>query len=163
MADRIFVDTNVLLPFYFPELESHEMCKAWLDRQKIDGVELWISGQVIREFYVQANNPRTFKQATVRDRALPLKMEPLLRIVESIPLFFDIVDQPQAVHQKLPQLLREYQVRGIRTHDANILATMLVHGFDKICSLDSDFEDFSNRITILRPQVEDTRKGAAPA
>ncbi|MDD9955624.1 MAG: type II toxin-antitoxin system VapC family toxin [Anaerolineaceae bacterium] len=158
MADRVFVDTSVLLPSYFPELESREVCRACLERLKNEGVELSISGQVIREFYVRANNPGTFEQATVRDRALPLEMEPLLRIVESMPLFFEIVDQPHAVHELLPQLLRKYEVRGKRTHDTNILATMLVHGLDTICSLDRDFENFSDRVNILSPLAEGARK-----
>ena len=141
-------------PSIFPELEPFEACDAFLQRLKREGVELCISGQVIREFYVQATNPRTFKNVTVTERELPLETEPLLRIVESLPDFFHrIVDQPHAVHELLPQLLRKYEVRGKRTHDTNILATMLVHGFDTICSLDSDFEGFSDRVTILRPQT----------
>lgn len=154
MAAKVFVDTNVLLPFYFPELESFEACDALLRRLKQDDVELCISGQVIREFYVQATNPRTFETVTVTERTLPPESEWVLRTVESLPDLFQIVDQPQAVHQKLPQLLRKYQVRGKKTHDTNILATMLVHGFDKICSLDSDFEGFSDDVCVVKPQVE---------
>ena len=153
MADKVFVDTSVLLPSFFPELESREVCRAFLERLKSEGVELSISGQVIREFYVQATNPRTFENVKGAERELPLETEPLLRIVESLPNLFEIVDQPHAVHELLPQLLRKYEVRGKRTHDTNILATMLVHGFDTICSLDSDFEGFSDRVTILRPQT----------
>lgn len=153
MAVRVFVDTNVLLPFYFPELESFEACDAFLQRLKREGVELCISGQVIREFYVRATNPRTFATAAVTERDLPLQTEPLLRIVESIPRFLDIVDQPHTVHEMLPQLLREYQVRGTLTHDTNMLATMLAHDIDTICTLDSDFERFAGRVTILRPQA----------
>ena len=163
MAARVFVDTNVLLPFYFPELEPFAVCNAFLQQLKQESAELCVSGQVIREFYVRATNPRTFEKVTAADRDLPLETDPLLRIIESLPQFFDIVDQPHAVHEMLPQLLREYQVRGTLTHDTNILATMLVHGFDTICSLDSDFERFSNRVTILRPQLGHALQGADPA
>ncbi len=162
MADKIFVDTNVLLPFYFPELEFFEECDACLRQLKQDGVELWISGQVIREFYVRANHPRTFEELTAIERTLPLESEQVVRIVEALPDFFRIVDQPHAVHQMLPRLLREYQIGWKLTHDTNILATMLVHDIDTICSLDSDFDRFSDRVTILRPQVEDARKGTDP-
>ena len=131
-------------------------------RLKREGVELCISGQVMREFYVRSLHPRTFEEVTVTERALPPETEWVLRTVESLPEIFQIVDQPHAVHDSLPQLLREYEVGWRLTHDTNILATMLVHGLDTICSLDSDFERFSDRVTILRPQVEDTRKGADP-
>ncbi len=163
MAARVFVDTNVLLPFYFPELEPFAVCNAFLQQLKQESAELCVSGQVIREFYVRALHPRTFEEVTVTERALPPESEWVLRIVESLPELFHIVDQPHAVHEMLPQLLREYQVRGTLTHDTNILATMLVHGFDTICSLDSDFERFSNRVTILRPQLGHALQGADPA
>lgn len=163
MAAKVFVDTNVLLPYYFPELESFEECDACLRQLKQDGVELWISGQVMREFYVRANHPRTFEKVTVTERALPLESEEVVRIVEALPDLFQIADQPNAVHELLPQLLREYEVGWRLTHDANILATMLVHSIDTICSLDSDFERFADRVTILSPLVEDTWKGASPA
>ena len=154
MAAKIFVDTNVVLPFYFPELEFFEECDACLKQLKRDGVELWISGQVIREFYVRANHPRTFENVTDTGRALPLETEQILRIVDSLPEFFRVVDQPHAVHELLPQLLRKYEIGWRLTHDTNILATMLVHGFDKICSLDSDFEVFSDDVCVLKPQVD---------
>ncbi len=153
MASKVFVDTNVVLRFFFRELANHRECRTLLRRLKREGVELCISGQVIREFYVRALHPRTFEEVTVTERALPPESEWVLRIVESLPKLFHIVDQPHAVHKLLPQLLREYEVGWRLTHDTNILATMLTHAIDTICSLDSDFERFSNRVTILRPQV----------
>lgn len=163
MASKIFVDTNVLLRFFLRELANHRECRTLLRKLIREGVELCISGQVIREFYVRALHPRTFAEVTVTERTLPPETEWVLRIVESLPDFFRIVDQPHAVHEMLSHLLREYQVRGTLTHDTNILATMLVHGFDTICSLDSDFERFSNRVTILRPEAGDAHKGTDPA
>ncbi len=154
MADRVFVDTNVVLRFFFRELPNHRECRTLLRRLKREGVELCISGQVMREFYLRALHPGTFDEVTVTERTLPPEIEWVLRTVESLPDLFQIVDQPHAVHELLPQLLREYQVRGTLTHDTNILATMLTHDIDRICSLDSDFERFSDCVNILRPQAD---------
>ena len=146
MASKIFVDTNVLLTFYFSELEPFEECEAFLQRLKREGVELWISGQVIREFYLQATHSGTFEA--------PQDTEPVIRIVESLSAVFHIADESRETRELLPHLLREYQVRSKLTHDTNILATMLAHDIDTICSLDSDFERFGDRVTILRPQAD---------
>ena len=78
------------------------------------------------------------------------------RCLELFPLHFHIADvmrpRPRLCAQNCWRLLHDYDVRGKLTHDTNILATMLTHGIDTICSIDSDFERFSNRVTILRPR-----------
>ena len=146
MGDKVFVDTNVLLRFSFPGLHHHEECEAYLLRLMRDNVELWISGQVIREFYVQATHANTF--------ARPLSVEQVLQEIETFPPRLHIAESTSAVRAQLLTLLREYNVRSKLTHDTNILATMLTHGIDTICTLDSDFERFADRVTILRPQAD---------
>ena len=146
MTARVFVDANVLLRFFFREPGYHRECRAFLRRLKSEGAELWISGQVIREFYVQATRTQYFP--------LPNNIEQVIRIVEALPGFFHIMDESREARELLPRLLLEYQVRSLLTHDANHLAIMLAHDIDTICTLDSDFERFSDRVTILRPQAD---------
>jgi hypothetical protein len=47
-----------------------------LKRTISEGAELWISGQVIREFIVQATHPRTLAE--------PLTIEQVVREIEAI-------------------------------------------------------------------------------
>ncbi|MCY4022506.1 MAG: type II toxin-antitoxin system VapC family toxin [Anaerolineaceae bacterium] len=150
MAARVFVDANVLLRFYFSEPGHHRECTALLEKLKGKGVELWISGQVIREFYVQATRTQYFPD--------PNNIDDIIRIVEALPLFFHIVDESREARELLPSLLLKYQVRKLLTHDANHLAMMLANDIDIICTLDSNFEDFSDRVNILSPLAEDARK-----
>ena len=110
---------------------------------------------MIREFYVQATHTNTLPR--------PRSTEAVLNIIESMPERFTIAESSAAARAQLMGLLREYNVRGKLTHDTNILATMLTHDIDAICSLDSDFERFSDRVNILSPLVEDARKGEDPA
>ncbi|MCY3718325.1 MAG: type II toxin-antitoxin system VapC family toxin [Anaerolineaceae bacterium] len=152
---RVFVDTSVLLRFCYPELDHHEPCQAQLRRLLRTGAELWISDQVIREFYVQATHTNTLPR--------PRTTEAVLNVIESMPERFTIAESSAAARAQLMGLLREYNVCGKLTHDTNILAIMLTHDIDTICSLDSDFERFADRVTIVRPQIEDARKDEGPA
>jgi predicted nucleic acid-binding protein len=61
MGARAFVDTNILLRAAIAEMDSHVECDDLLKQMWRDGAELWISGQVIREFLVQLLHPNTLK------------------------------------------------------------------------------------------------------
>ena len=147
MAARVFVDTNVLLRFSFPGLNFRKECRDYVAHLMRNGSELWISNQVIREFYVQATHANTFSR--------PLTTTEVLRVIELFPLHFHIAESAPApaVRAELLVLLHDYDVRGKLTHDTNILATMLTHDIDTICTLDSDFNRFTDRVTILRPRA----------
>lgn len=145
MADRLFVDTNVLLPFSFPRLKHHEECDAYLRTMRNDNVELWISGQVIREFYAQATN-------TSKKRRLfnpPLDKELIVQRIETFPARFSIADESEEVRKLLPALLLNYDISGLLTHDTNILATMLVNDIGMVCTLDSDFNRFRDKVFVV--------------
>ena len=143
---RVFVDTNVLLRFHFPELDRHIGCEAYLQRLLREGVALWISDQVIREFYVQATHANTFAQLK--------STEHVLQTITTMPERFTIAESTPAARAELMLMLQQYEVRGVLTHDVNILATMLANGLDTICTLDSDFARFQDRVTITRPQAD---------
>ncbi len=59
MADKAFVDANVLLRAMFYGMNSHEVCRGYIKRLQAEEAELWISHHVIREFCVQATHPDT--------------------------------------------------------------------------------------------------------
>lgn len=145
MADKLFVDTNVLLPFTFPSLKHHEECNAYLRMMRNDNVELWISGQVIREFYVQATS-------TSKKRRLfnpPLDKEYIVQRIETFPARFSIANESEEVRKLLPELLLNYDISGLLTHDTNILATMLVYDIGIVCTLDSDFDQFRDKVFVV--------------
>ena len=51
----------------------------------------------------------------------------------------------------LRDLVRRYQVRGKRIHDANIVATMMTHGVSRLATY--NVKDFDFREVILEPQM----------
>lgn len=151
MAARLFVDSNVLLRFTFSTLNHHQECKDHLRRLISQRAELSISGQVIREFCVQASHPNTFKEA----ETTPLSSVQLARMVGSLHARFRVLEENAAVHREFQNLLQNYPVGGRQMHDANIVATMLAHDINTLITLnEADFQRYQDRITVVLPQPD---------
>jgi predicted nucleic acid-binding protein len=144
MVDKAFVDTNVLLRGLLTEMDNHEACDALLKRYWSQGTELWISGQVIREFIVQATHPRTMK-----DR---LTISEVIDEVQRIKRLFVVADDTVAVRDQLLDLLAQFPSEGRQVHDANIAATMLANGIDTLLTINTvDFKRYASRIGLVSP------------
>lgn len=144
MAARVFVDTNVLLRFTLSGLKDprdEQRCKDQLNRYFGMGTELWISGQVIREFCVQATR-RGKKQFL----EVPLTSQQVVPLVESFPPRFRIAEETPAVREKFVELLRTFRVPSKQIHDANIAATMIVNDINMLCTLNrKDFNRYRRK------------------
>jgi predicted nucleic acid-binding protein len=141
MAGKVFVDTNVLLRAVLVEMKQHHEVDLQMKRLIRDGAELWINGQVIREFIVQATHPRTL--------SAPLSIAQTVQEIETIRPLFQVADDTSAVRERLLTLLIEYPTQGKLVHDTNLVATMLVYQIDTLLTLNvKDFERFGGRINI---------------
>lgn len=58
MPLKIFVDTNILLRATVVQFPNYALVKPFVERYISQGDELWISGQIIREFIVPPHPPR---------------------------------------------------------------------------------------------------------
>ena len=147
MAASVFIDTNVLLRFTLSGLNDEKKCKDQLERYFVMGTELWISGQVIREFCVQATHPDTL------DR--PLTGKKVVLVVESFPARFRIADATPAVRRQFLDLVGTFNLRGKQMHDAHIVATMRANGIKTLCTLNrKHFRRYQRRklIDLEMPQ-----------
>ena len=86
---KVFVDTNILLRTVLSKMKQHTEVDALVKRTIRDGAELWISGQVIREFIVQATHPRTLAE--------PLTIEQVVQEIEAMKPLFQIADETAEV------------------------------------------------------------------
>ena len=154
MAASVFVDTNVLLRFILSGLKDprdEQRCKDQLNRYFGMGTELWISGQVIREFCVQATR-RGKKQFL----EVPLTSQQVVHRVVSFPKLFQIADETPAVREKFIELLDNHKVPSKQIHDANIAATMIVNDISTLCTLNrKDFNRYRRKglFEIEAPQA----------
>ena len=62
---------------------------------------------------------------------------------------FDVVEDSPAVTDKLLELLTRFPTAGRQVHDANIVATMVVHDLKRLLTFNtSDFHRFSSLIDL---------------
>ena len=143
-VDRVFLDTNVLLRATFSGMEVHELCRECIERLQVQS-DLWISNQVIREFYRQG------MRAKVVGRQLAGKQ--ILFELETLLLRFSIAEETNSVHAQLMTILRDAspEIPGLLIHDANIVATMLANHIDTLVTRDSDFQRFRDYVDISSP------------
>ncbi len=144
MAGNIFVDTNVLLRATFSGMEHHETSRECIKQLQAKS-GLWISNQIVCEFYRQARRPGVVRENLYHRR--------IVRELEVLLLRFSLAVEVQAVHEQLMQLLRDssLDIPGPLVHDANIVATMLAHEIYTLVTRDGDFQRFDKQITILTP------------
>ncbi len=144
MGAKAFVDTNVVLRALLTEMDLHKEADGLLKQMLREEAELWISGQVIREFIVQATHPRTLK--------VPLTVEEIIAEINIMKQIFQIADETAAVREKLLDLLKAYPTRGKQVHDANIVATMLVNSIDTLLTINvDDMKRFADKIKLIAP------------
>ncbi|MFQ3647790.1 MAG: type II toxin-antitoxin system VapC family toxin [Anaerolinea sp.] len=139
---KVFLDANILLRMILTQMNQHAEVDALVKRTISEGAELWISGQVIREFIVQATHPRTLAE--------PLTIEQVVHEIEAMRPLFQIADETTAVRDKLLELLQQYPTQGKQVHDANIVATMLAYEIDTLLTLNvDDLKRFGDKINLI--------------
>ena len=139
---KVFVDTNVLLRGTIEQFPLYKEARRLLDSYFTNGVELWISRQIIREYMVQSTRPQTV--------TYPMQIGDLEERLLTMQMVFRIADETAEVTAQLLQLLKQYPTGGKQVHDANIVATMLVNGVDTLLTMNVvDFQRFQDRITLI--------------
>lgn len=141
VGDRVFVDTNILVYATIPASPFHVTAIAKLDEMAASG-ELWASRQVLREFLASMSRPGTVTPPLPKDEILlaTSTYEQKLRIAEDGPDVF----------AQLLTLLDAVPCGGRQVYDANIAATMIVHGIPAILTHNvADFARFASWITVI--------------
>jgi predicted nucleic acid-binding protein len=146
MGGKAFVDTNILLRALLTQMNLHPQADALLKHMLQEETELWINGQVVREFIVQATHPKTLQT--------PLTVTEVIAEVNRIKPLFTIADETAAVRETLLKLIQEHPTSGKQIHDANIVATMLVYGIDTLLTLNlGDMKRFSDKISLVSLEI----------
>lgn len=141
-ADRLFVDTNVLIHATIRASSLHQAAEQKLEEYYQSGTEIWISRQVLREFIAVLTRPQPFSPA------LPIStVVPEARFYEAR---FEVADENVQVTNLLFDLLLRIPAGGKHIHDANIVATMQGNGITYLLTENtSDFARYSGLITVI--------------
>jgi len=137
-----FVDTNVLVYASQRSSRFHAHAVARLERARHDGEDLWISRQVLREYLATTTRPQP-------DQAPPLTAMQAIADVEGFERDFNLAEDGPEVFTTLLGLLRRFPTAGKQVHDANLVATMLVHGVGRLLTFNvADFRRFGAVIAL---------------
>ena len=140
----MFVDTNVLVYATQATAPQHVAAKGKLDSLHADGTVLYVSRQVLREYLAVVTRPQLL--------AAPLPITTALARIRLFAQLFTVLEDGPAVTVRLDELCRATRVGGRQIHDANIVATMLVHGETRLLTSNvQDFTRFNRWIEVLLP------------
>jgi predicted nucleic acid-binding protein len=140
----MFLDTNVLIYATRTSSSFHEWAKSALAAAAASEPRTAVSRQVLREYLAVVARPAGGSEA--------LSMTEALADVARFSRSLAVLEDGPEVAARLVELCRTVRLAGRQVHDANIVATMLAHGEDRLLTMNrSDFRRFEPRIEIVEP------------
>ena len=137
------VDANVLVYSVNTWAPQHSASRALLDAARIGTVSLYVSSQILCEFYSIVTNPRRIFH--------PLSPQDALNAVSDLIGFLRILPTSVPAVGSLLDLLRRVPVTGGDVFDLQIVATMKANGVLTLYTFNvADFQVFSE-LEVLTP------------
>jgi len=131
------VDTNVLTYAADADAQFHAPCRDWLERQRVRPDAWYTTWGILYEFLRVSTHPRVMR----RPWSAPAAWEFVSALLASPGLAVLVPTQRHAdvagmVIAELPHLA------GNLMHDAHTAILMREHGIGRICTRDTDFNQF---------------------
>ena len=140
----MFIDTNVLVYASVPAAPDHKQARAAMAAYSATDQALCISRQVLREFIAVITRPQLWMQAKTPAEAV----QAALVLAQD----FNILEDGPVVWDQLVVLCHRFTFGGRQVHDANIVATMLAHGENRLLTFNvADFLRFDTLIDVVKP------------
>jgi predicted nucleic acid-binding protein len=141
--DRAMLDTNVFLAATDEGRAEHDRALAIVNDWPARGTVLYASGQIMREYLAVATRP-------AEKNGLGLAEADALANVRAFRSRITLLAEDGKVADRLLALLDENTCRGKQVHDANVVATMLVHGVSTIVTMNTgDFTRFGRHVKLV--------------
>jgi len=141
--DRAMLDTNVLLAATDEGRVEHDQALAIVNIWPARGTALYASGQIMREYLAVATRP-------AEKNGLGLPLADALANVRAFRGRTTLLAEDGKVADRLIALLDQTACGGKQIHDANVVATMLVHGIGTIVTINSgDFTRFGQHVGLI--------------
>ena len=124
------VDANVLVYAFDTKAPQHVASRALLDAARIGATTLYITSQVLCEFYaIVTNSRRVVKPRTSADA---------LTAISDLLSFLRVLPVPATAVDELMALLLRRPVIGGEIFDLHIVATMKLNGIPRIYTFNTD-------------------------
>jgi predicted nucleic acid-binding protein len=136
------LDTNILLTATDEGRVGYEQALDVINGWPAQGTTLYTSGQVIREYLGVATRPEA-------KNGLGLTVADALDNARAFRSRMHLLAEDAKVADRLAELLEETKSSGKQVHDANVVATMLVHGVGTVVTLNArDFARFGQHVQV---------------
>lgn len=143
VADRALLDTNVLLAATDEGRPDHVAALSVLNEWPTGGTVLYTSGQIVREYLSVATR-------LIKLNGLGLSRPDAIANARTLRGRLGLLGESHKVNDRLLELLDDIDCTGKQVHDANVVATMLVHGIDTLVTLNrSDFARFEALVDVV--------------
>jgi predicted nucleic acid-binding protein len=141
----VLLDTNILLRLLQPHSAHAPIAARALDALRIRNEMLQITSQNLVEFWAVATRP-------VMENGLGLTVEEAMGQVLALKRLFTLL--PEApLQSEWERLIATYRVSGKNSHDARLVAAMMIHGAKSILTFNvQDFTRYAG-ITVLDPRL----------
>jgi predicted nucleic acid-binding protein len=137
----VFLDTSLIIAATVVVHPSHSAAAAYVDGLIAAGGEPRLSPQVCREFLVVLTRQPVSGRSFTLDEALGALSVWTTGCV--------ILEESDAVLQQCLRLVRAFSVTGKQIHDCNIVATMKVHGVQRLATRNAvDFKRYLPDIEV---------------
>ena len=141
----ILLDTNILLRISQPHTAHARIADRALDALRTGNEALHIVSQNLVEFWAVATRPAT-------DNGLGLTVEQAMGQVLALKRLFVLLPEIP-LQGEWERLVTTYRVCGRNSHDARLVAAMMVHGIRSILTFNvQDFTRYAG-ITVLDPRL----------
>ena len=131
------VDTNVLVYAADADSQFHGPCRGWLERQRMRPDAWYTTWGILYEFMRVTTHPRVMRRPWSAPAAwkfvMALLASPGLAVLVPTQRHADVAGQ---LISELPHLA------GNLLHDAHTAILMREHGIGRICTRDTDFNQF---------------------
>lgn len=142
VADALMVDTNVQVYASVAGAPLHVVALQSLEEHYRSGTEIWTSRQILREYLAVLSRPQSFTR--------PVPVSILVESVRYLETRYRVAEDGPEVTDQLLALMERFPTGGKQVHDANIVATMLVHGIGRLLTANpSDFARFAGLVAVL--------------
>jgi len=142
-ADRVVLDTNVLLAASDEGRADYSDALASLNAWPAAGVALYTNGQILREYLAVATRPSS-------QNGLGMAQADAVANVRAFRGRLELLAEDRKVADRLLELLDTVECAGKQVHDASIVATMLAHGIGTIATSNpDDFARFGDYVSVI--------------
>jgi uncharacterized protein len=144
-VDPGVIDANVLAYAVNGDASQHEVSRALVEAARDPNTRLYVTSQILCEFYSIITNARRFPKASS-----PAEAVNILTALLALP-GLRVLPMPARVVFDWVQLLRRNPVAGGDVFDLQIAATMLANDVSRIYTFNAgDFEVFPE-LTVVQP------------